>query len=82
MSGRAELVRDPVKAKALWHASYRAYFPNGPDDPDMVLIRVHVEDAEYWDPPSGLMRQLLGLAKAVATGQRFEPGGNVKVSFP
>jgi general stress protein 26 len=81
ISGVAELIRDVARAKELWHPAYRAYFPNGPDDPDMLLIRVHVDKVEYWDPPTGVMRQLVGLVKAVVSGQRFEPGGHEKLSF-
>src|SRR6185503_14484125 len=33
MSGRAEIVRDPQLARELWDASWRAWFPEGPDQP-------------------------------------------------
>jgi general stress protein 26 len=81
VSGRVELIQDAARARALWHAAYRAYFPNGPDDPDLILLRVAVNRAEYWDPPTGMMRQLAGLAKAVLSGERYEPGGHQKLSF-
>jgi general stress protein 26 len=27
----------------------RAYFPNGKDDPELVLLQVQAEEGEYWD---------------------------------
>jgi general stress protein 26 len=56
LTGRAELVVDRRKAQQLWHESYAAWFPGGVEDPQLVLIHVHAEDAEYWDErhPNGL----------------------------
>ncbi len=47
MSGRAALVRDKQKAKDLWNVFYRSWFPQGLDDPDLALLRVEVDGAEY-----------------------------------
>jgi general stress protein 26 len=69
VSGRAHLLRDPAKAKELWNPSYRAWFPNGLEDPDLALLKVTVEHVEYWDAPSGTMVQLAGLVKSVVTGK-------------
>ncbi len=79
VSGRAEIVRDREKAASLWNPVYRAWFPDGLDDPDLALIRVDVETAEYWDPPSGAMVQLYGYVKAAMTGQPPKPGGHEKL---
>src|SRR5918912_1162828 len=40
VSGRAQLVRDPAKVKELWGPAYKAWFPKGPDDPELALLRV------------------------------------------
>lgn len=47
--GRAELVADRSKAQELWKESYKTWFPNGVDDPQLLLIRVRPEEAEFWD---------------------------------
>jgi general stress protein 26 len=52
VSGMAQIVSDPQKAEQLWDPSYLRWFPGGPDDPSLVLIRVRVERAEYWDAPA------------------------------
>jgi general stress protein 26 len=49
LTGRAELVADRGKARQLWSDSYKTWFPGGVEDPDLLLICVHAEEAEYWD---------------------------------
>jgi general stress protein 26 len=79
VSGRAHLVDDRAKARELWNPLYKAWFPQGVDDPDLRLIRIDVTGAEYWDASSSAMVHLIGFAKAVATGERYEPGDNASV---
>jgi len=81
VSGRASVVRDRGKAEELWSPAMKAWFPDGLDDPDLALLRVQVEDAEYWDTPSSKMVHVVGFVKAVATGQRYQPGENEKLEF-
>ena len=49
LSGVADLVDDRARIHRLWKPSWRVWFPNGADDPQLVLIRVTVTDAELWD---------------------------------
>lgn len=82
LSGTATLVRDPAKLKELWKPVLKAWFPKGLEDPDLALLRVKVEKAEYWDSPSSKMVQLAGFLKALATGQRLDYAGeNEKVEL-
>ncbi len=81
ISGRATLVKDKAKAKALWNPMYKAWFPEGLDDPHLGLIRVDVDQAEYWDSPNSRMVQLAGFVKAVVTGQRAEGAEHEKIDF-
>jgi general stress protein 26 len=48
VSGRAELISDRKKADELWDERYREWFTIGPNDPHLAIIRVTVEQAEYW----------------------------------
>ncbi len=63
ITGHAEPLRDHVKAKELWSARYERWFPKGLDDPNLILLRIEVRDAEYWDVAVGRMVQLPGFAK-------------------
>ena len=79
LSGTAEVVREKAEIKAHWGEAMRTWFPKGVDDPDIAILKVHVDQAEYWDAPSSTMVHLYGYVKAVATGEPPHPGGNEKV---
>lgn len=81
VSGTAELVTDRRKMKELWSPLYKAWFPDGLDQPDLALLKVHVEQAEYWDLPSGKAVALAGFVKSLVTGKRFEGGEDRKVEL-
>jgi general stress protein 26 len=81
VSGRATLVRDHQEIQQRWGPLYKPWFPRGPADPQLALLRVDAEKAEYWDAPSGAMVQLLGFARALATGQTYQSGENQKVDL-
>ena len=49
VSGTASLVRDGAKLKELWSGKHKAWFPEGKKDPDLALLKVDVQGAEYWD---------------------------------
>lgn len=79
ISGWAELVRDHQKMEELWNPLYKAWFPDGLDDPNLALLKVHVRKAEYWDSPNSKVVQLVGFAKALVTGQPYQGGENEKI---
>ena len=66
LTGHASVVQDRDKMEELWSPSYRAWFPQGLDDPQLALLRVDVEQAEYWDMLSSSMVNLLDLERASA----------------
>ena len=81
-SGTAQLVRDQAKIKELWNPILKAWFPQGLDDPDLALLKVHVTQAEYWDAPSSTLVQIAGFVKAIATGKRADDiGENEKIDL-
>lgn len=79
VSGYAEIVRDVAKMRELWNPLYRAYFPKGVDDPDLILLKVNVQEVEYWDAPSSRMMRMAGWVKALATGNREAMGEHGKL---
>ncbi len=79
VSGHARVVTDRGLMKELWREPMRTWFPKGTDDPDMALITVTAEAAEYWDSPSASMVFLYGYAKALLTGEPPHPGENEKL---
>jgi general stress protein 26 len=69
VSGHARLLRDREKMNQLWTPWVEPWFPDGLNDPDLGLLEVTVEDAEFWDAPSNRMQRLFELAKALSTGK-------------
>jgi general stress protein 26 len=68
LSGLGTLLKDATKARALWSAEQRAFYPEGPDDPRLALLRVALHKAEYWIAP-GRASYLIAAARAGATGE-------------
>lgn len=60
VAGTASITDDPALIDRFWSDAYKAFFPGGRDDPQLVLIRVDVATVEYWDGPSS------GIGKALA----------------
>jgi len=72
-TGTAAVVDDPGKLHELWSTPMRVWFPDGPEDSDLVAIRVDLEDGEYWDVSGGkLARFGFGAAKSMVTGQQID----------
>jgi general stress protein 26 len=55
LSGVGRLLRDPEKVLELWNGKYKAWFPQGKNDPDLAILQVSVRRAEYWDSATGKM---------------------------
>ena len=72
VSGIAQVMRDQAKIKELWSPVLRAWFPKGPDDPNLALLKVTVNQAEYWDDTSSSMVQFFKMVKAAVTGKPYE----------
>jgi general stress protein 26 len=49
VSGTAAIVHDVDRIRELWSKKLKAWFPLGKKDPELALLRVDVEAAEYWD---------------------------------
>jgi general stress protein 26 len=79
VSGVTQILRERAKIKELWTSWAKPWFPQGPDDPDLALLCVTIESAEYWDAPGSKMVQLLGLAKAIQSGDPKALGEHAKV---
>ena len=53
MSGTAEIIRDVDKKRALWLAELERWFEGGPENEDIVLIKVAPDVVEYWNGEDG-----------------------------
>ncbi len=81
LRGEAAISTDREAIKRHWSEPARAWFPKGVDDPNIALIKVKIDEAEYWDQPSGRMVLVYGYAKAMLTGEPPKGGDHGKISL-
>jgi general stress protein 26 len=68
ISGVAERVVDRARIDELWNPMVAAWFPNGKDDPHVVLIKVVSKTVQYWDSHENKLTRMVEMAKAAITG--------------
>jgi len=68
VSGNGSIESDANLKQELWNPMVQAWFPQGPQSSDVVLIRVDANHAEYWDSTSNKLVQLYSLASALMQG--------------
>ncbi len=81
VSGTAQLVRDRDKIKETWKPLYKAWVPDCEDDPDLALLKVQVESAEYWDAPAGKVGLFANIIKGIASNAKEPVGEDVKLDM-
>lgn len=81
VSGRAQVYRDQQKIDELWNPFMKSWFPEGKEDPNIGILKVTVEQAEYWDSPSSAVVHLYGVVKAALTGEPPHAGENKKINL-
>lgn len=70
LSGRARVTRDNRKARELWSEAFRVWFPSGPDDPDLVVLSVDVDEVKYWTDAASVVTYAWAYVKARVVGER------------
>lgn len=81
LTGTAQLVRDKMKMKELWKPQFKAWFPEGLEDPDVALLKIDAKRAEYWDSHVSPVAHVIGLVKALVTGEQPDVGEHAEVSL-
>ena len=69
IAGRAEQVIDRERIRALWTSAARPWFPDGPDSPDLALLKVVPQKVEYWDAPDSKVVRGLAMATSILSGK-------------
>lgn len=80
LTGGAEVLDDHAKARAIWKKTDDVWWPNGPDDPNVRVLRLVPTRAELWDGPSSATVAAFEFAKARLTGKKPKLGENRKVT--
>ncbi len=79
--GRAAISKDKAKIHELWNPMYKAWFPEGEDDPSIAVLRVDIHEADYWEASSSKLVMGIKYIAAAATGGKVNVGemGTVKL---
>ncbi len=80
VKGRAKVYRDQAKIEELWSPMYKAWFPEGETDPAIAVMRVEVQEAQYWEASSSRLVRGLKYVAAAATGGAVEIGTQGRVT--
>lgn len=81
VAGRGRITTDQAKLRELWSPMAAAWFPEGLDDPNLALIEVEAESAQYWDATSSSMKYLYQIARANLTGREPDLGESRKLDI-
>lgn len=81
VAGRASVVRDRAKVDEFWAPSMQAFFPGGKDDPNLCLIRVEADSAEYWDGHGKVLGRVLHLMLSAVTDEPASLAENERIDL-
>jgi general stress protein 26 len=74
LTGTVAVVDDRSKMRELYTPTLKTWFPQGLDDPHLILMRFDATGGAFWDSPGGVLRSLAAFTKAVVTGAPGKAG--------
>ena len=75
-SGTAQIQQDSSRVADLWQESWQVWFPEGRDDPSLVLLKVNTFEGEYWDDSGAHgLESLIQAGKASLAGDKTDTDG-------
>jgi len=74
LNGQAHVVEDRARLEQLYTPVQRTWFPDGLEDPHMILLRFDADQGEFWDKHNGMIRLAAAFAKALVTGSPGSSG--------
>jgi general stress protein 26 len=80
ITARACVTRDISKIEQVWRLTDAAWWPGGPADPNVCLLRIEPQTAELWDGPASTAVTVFEFAKAFVTGAQPALGENRKLT--
>jgi general stress protein 26 len=79
LTGTAVVGNDRAKIKELFSTPAKAWWDSA-DDPNIRILKITPEDAEYWDAPGSVI-SYAKMAAAAMTGTRPKIGDSSKVAM-
>lgn len=81
LAATASVVGDVEKKRQLWGPVVDEFVEGGPESPNVVLLRVDAESAQFWENPAGAAALAAGWVKAKITGKPAHPGDSGTVEL-
>lgn len=81
LAGRAQVQQNPARARELWNRWAEMFFPDGPESPEVGVLRVEIRSAEYWTGPNDLIEKVTGAAKALVEKDPSGLGHHARIEF-
>ena len=81
LAAHAEMLRDPLLAAKFWKKTDDVWWPGGPEDQHVRVLRVEPLLGELWDGPASREAARHEFARARATGEEPDLGQNRKVTI-
>lgn len=63
--GRARMDRDDDTIDELWTIAQKIFFPDGRDDPNLMVLRIRVRDAVYWETADSMVARAFNFARGL-----------------
>lgn len=80
--GTAEFVNDDFdKVLQLWTKSYETWFPKGPNDPNIQLLKVEIETIEYWEGHSYPVSKILEFVKKTTRSRNIKTSEHGEITL-
>lgn len=80
-SGIATEIYDRKKMEEIWDSNLKGWFTEGLETEGLVLLRLEMEDVEFWDEPSSPVARAMGFVKKMAREDIYQPGRHQKVDL-
>ena len=74
LSGHGEIVTDRGRIERLWSPFARPWFPDGPDSPNLALLKFVPHSADYWDAPNSKMVRAVSDLVSIVAGKPIGMG--------
>ena len=74
LSGRGVTHTNSDDIHRLWTVFAKPWLPEGPDSPNLVLLKFIPSLAEYWDAPHSKTVRLFSLAASIISGKSVNMG--------
>lgn len=72
--GRARMDRDEETINELWSPAQKIFFPAGKNDPNLMVLRIRVRDASWWESSDTFIGRALDFARGMMDESSEELG--------